>query len=746
MDYWHTTGVAAVVLAVGAVLCGGVTAGELLESEAFAQQRQELKHRQRRIIYNNDGCDIFPPAAKTPEGFLAQRMEAVLDSQVDSVFYCTGATVMFSHNTQVGETYGRYSTESDGIDITNSRALIAQNTDTLQLVVDFCKKHDIEVFFTHRINDIHDSMESCSFELATWKREHPEYLLGKQEDQGKYTGSDPRYWWSSLDFEIGEVRDYLIAIIEDVLARYDVDGIEIDYFRSPMFFKPNLAFKPVTPAQVKVLTGFQRRVREAAYREGNRRGRPILVAARVPMTVRKCRHVGIDVKAWLAGNLLDILTTGGGYVPFTMPTRDFVELGHRHDVPVYPTISASGLKDRFRTIKAWRGAAANAWHNGADGIVLFNTFPGVQGHPHFTQLGDPEALRRADKLFAIDNKKITEGDLVQGIEQDGILPVEVGAKGSAQVVLPIADDIAAAAQEGKLDRVSLSVCCDPWAEGDKLSVRLNGREAPARDASQSPYVASGKIGNAFLFDGTNVLTAGDGRSMQIADEDFSLSLWIKTQQKQSWSGFVVFVEPSQDLGVKLYWNAGVLHISLRRGGWNDWDVPGGDTLLDGEWHHYAATFDRDDVAKVYLDGKLVSVNNIQNKAGSLGDKKVMLIGTGDVPFEGAIDDLRLYRRLLSEDEIGRIVTAPGEDGPVGKDALIAWWKFDESDGTTREDSTGNGNHARPKAAAEGKWLVYEPDPATLRQGDNSLTFRVARSHRSAPPIHIKSVELHVDYR
>jgi len=736
----------ALLFAITFVLCGCVAAGERGESEALARKRQELKHRRRRIIYNNDGCDIFPSDAKTPEGFLAQRMEAVPDSQVDSVFYCTGATVMFSHDAKVGETYGRYPTDNEGIDIANSAALIAQGTDTLKLVVDFCKEHDLEVFFTHRINDIHDSMASGDFELATWKRDHPEYLLGKKEDQGKYTGSDPRYWWSSLDFEIPEVRDYLLAIIEDVLTRYDLDGIEIDYFRSPMFFAPNLDYKPATPKQVNILTGFQRRVREAAYGEGARRGRPVLVATRVPMTVRKCRHVGIDIKTWLADDLLDVLTIGGGYVPFTMPTRDLVDLGHRHDAPVYPTMSASGLRNRFRTIKAWRGAAANAWLNGADGIVLFNTFPGVQGHPHFTQLGDPEALRYADKVFAVENWKITEGDLAQGIKQDQILPVQAPAGGAAKVVLPIGDDVAAAAGEGKVERVSLHVCCDPLAEGDRVSVRLNGRDAPPQDTTRSPYVAAGKIGNAFRFDGTNVLTAGDGPDMQITDEDFSFSLWIKTQQKESWSGFVVFVEPSQDPGVKLYWNAGLLHISLRRDGWNDWDVPGGETLLDGEWHHYAATFDRDDVAKVYLDGKLVSVHNIQDKAGSLGDKKVMLIGTGDVPFEGAIDDLRLYRRLLSEDEIRRIMTMPGKDGPVGKDALIAWWKFDETGGTTREDSSGNNNHARPKADAGGTWLVYEPDPATLRRGDNSLAIRVARSDPNAPPVQIKSVELHVDYR
>jgi len=196
------------------------------------------------------------------------------------------------------------------------------------------------------------------------------------------------------------------------------------------------------------------------------------------MTRKTCLHVGIDIERWLEDDLLDVLATGGGYVPFTMPTKELVTLGHEHGLQVYPTISASGMKGR--NIAGWRGAASNAWQAGADGVYLFNTFPTQAGHPHFTQLGDPAALSEMDKVFAIDNEPVRSGGLTQGITQDQILPVELDSGGKGrQVNLPVGDDIAAAAAAGRLEKAILRVQFDSRTPDDRIEMRLNGRTAEA---------------------------------------------------------------------------------------------------------------------------------------------------------------------------------------------------------------------------------------------------------------------------
>ncbi len=58
-------------------------------------------------------------------------------------------------------------------------------------------------------------------------------------------------------------------------------------------------------------------------------------------------------------------------------------------------------------------------------------------------------------------------------------------------------------------------------------------------------------------------------------------------------------------------------------------------------------------------------------------------GTGADCWNGFIDDVRIYNRALSADEIRYLYN---RKGPVG------WWKFDEGSGSTAYDSSGNGNN------------------------------------------------------
>jgi len=449
------------------------------ESAEMAIMRKKAKERRRRLIYNNDGNDMSGQIHENPESFLSQRTIPALNTQVDSIFYCTGGTTHYDHDTKVAETSedmhermkfkDPYSVNRHA----NMRMLRRAGFDSLSLVTKRGHEAGLEVFWTHRINDIHDSF--TDWLLSNWKREHPQYMMGTPDDMKRYDISHPRYMWSTLDFEKPEVLDYLYRITEEVCQRYDVDGIEIDYFRHPLFFRPNLEYKPATPAQVEIMTGFQRRIREMAYREGNCRGRPILVATHVPMSKQTCRHVGIDIEGWLQDDLLDVLVAGSGYQPMSMPSQKIVELGHVYGVPVYLNVSNSGMSQWGGRIETWRAVASNIWQAGADGIHLFNWFPTVLNDPIFMTLGDRQTFGGLDKVFGIDNIKENYGCLEQGVVQSQTLPVEFGFSGKPREVnLPLGDDIAAAAKAGNLKQATLRVQFVSRTSNDKVEMYLNG--------------------------------------------------------------------------------------------------------------------------------------------------------------------------------------------------------------------------------------------------------------------------------
>jgi hypothetical protein len=143
-----------------------------------------------------------------------------------------------------------------------------------------------------------------------------------------------------------------------------------------------------------------RRIRAMTEMEGMRRGRPLLVAMRVPDSVEYCRATGIDLERWLADGLLDLLITGG-YFQLNEPGYS-AALARKHDVKFYPSLDEPRVKDEpARKLRAstaaYRGRALSAWQAGADGVYLFNSFN--PRDPIWRELGAPALLAAAERDY-----------------------------------------------------------------------------------------------------------------------------------------------------------------------------------------------------------------------------------------------------------------------------------------------------------------------------------------------------------
>jgi len=446
------------------------------DSASIAEQRQTLAHRRRRIIVNNDGDDVV--RAEKPEeysrerltqwtgdlreDFLRSRTTGLEGTQVDTIFYAScAAGLTFSHHTKIGHFLDK-ATDPRCL----AQDLVEQyGQDGLGIQVDFCRQNDLEIFWSLRMNDRHDAYPMGSrrwtYGLAPFKRDHPEYILGIPEDWEKYPDHPPRKLWSGVDYAQAEVRDHIFQLIQEVCEGYDIDGVELDFLRHVPYFKPGLEDQPAKAEHRDAMTELIRRIRRMADEVGQRRGKPILITPRLPITIELCQFHGLDVERWLAEDLIDFIIAGFGNANFRPMSRigEMVELGHQHDTPVSACLQWgfwghwAFLDSGYDTVKewyqakdshweatnawpgvlqAWRGAAMSAWSAGADGLYTFNIWH--PDHQIFHEIGDPSAIAGLDKIYGVDyfSKRERAMELKPG--EDLSLDLRVGSDVEADSV------------------------------------------------------------------------------------------------------------------------------------------------------------------------------------------------------------------------------------------------------------------------------------------------------------------------
>jgi len=384
---------------IGGALLAAERTAPISSLEELRTLRQQAAARQRRVIFNNDGNEpVYLCKDTSAEEFLRHRTTPLAGSFVDAIFYCTWSSGfgMFTHDTKVGEVFAT----KEGLFSKNmAPEMLAAGTDPLRVVADFGHKHGIEVFWSFRLNDTHDGSGTdygpIMFRANRLKREHPDWLIGTPAQKPKFGA------WSAVDFTRAEIRDLAFRYVEEVCRNYEVDGVEIDFFRHPVFFKR--AAQTGTECnddERRLMTELIRRIRAMTEVEGMRRDRPFLVAIRVPDSAEYCRATGINLERWLADGLVDLLVTGG-YFQINEPGYS-AALAHKHHVKFYPSLDDSRVRDeaarKLRTsTAAYRGRALSAWQAGADGVYLFNSFNPTD--PIWRELGAPALLAAADRDY-----------------------------------------------------------------------------------------------------------------------------------------------------------------------------------------------------------------------------------------------------------------------------------------------------------------------------------------------------------
>lgn len=381
-----------------------------MDIQEIRAQRRELLEKPRRLIFNNDGCDVlYEMEGGTKEAFLAARSNGLVDTQVDAVFYtptCSGFG-QFTYGTDIGDrlTCTAAPTEESSVgNFSNNRLgeLLAQGLDPVAMETEFCHQHGIECFCSFRMNDIHDGWAAWySHHLFNpLKRTHRNWLVG-DGIPGVGGNSNPYGSWTAVDFTRHEVRDLAAGFVDEVLTKFDVDGVELDFCRHYVYFRSQAWGQDAAAEETAMMTDMLRKIRSIVDEHSVRRARPLLLAVRVTDSDAYRRAMGLDLEAWLSEDLVDLFAVSD-YWRFC-PWEANVELGHRYGKKVFACLSESRERDEVacklrNSIESYRGRVLQALQEGVDGIYLFNA-QDVSTEVIYNELGDPELLRTLPKVY-----------------------------------------------------------------------------------------------------------------------------------------------------------------------------------------------------------------------------------------------------------------------------------------------------------------------------------------------------------
>ena len=297
-----------------------------------------------------------------------------------------------------------------GLDVWRS-----QGIDWVGELVKGCHERGLEAFWSNRVCPVDFPQPFVPGETMPHgdprrqnplKVAHPEWV-------------NPCWWPQGLwNLASAEVRERKVAILRELMTRYPLDGIQLDFTRHTPCLPPGQEWEFREHA-----TAFVRMVRRMALEVETETGHPRLLAARIGETIEANHSDGLEVDAWLREGLLDIANLGGRTT--TVDVAAFRELDTPAPVGICVSFDGHHTNDGyyFPPVEYLRGTFRNFRQQGGDTISLFNW---ACAPPElYDELGLPEMMKcpQHSAIAAEAGELATlRGDCTYAVERRGGYP------------------------------------------------------------------------------------------------------------------------------------------------------------------------------------------------------------------------------------------------------------------------------------------------------------------------------------
>ena len=335
------------------------------ESVNLAAEHAAAVDRQRRIFFQYD-----PAADIQRKGGFGSDMGAVMGYVFDSV--CEPGSQLDAICIDVS---------NEGVAHYRSKILPSiqhpglmqwreQGLDYFDELIKQAHRREKEIWWGLRMNEV-ERGDLAVYDIKAFaemkernpvKAAHPDWLIRS-------------WWWQGFwNYAVKEVRDYRLSLVREVAGQYDFDGVHLDFLRHTPFLPPGKQWE-----NREHLTSFMREARSTLQSQAAKRGRPFLLAARVPDSVEGCHADGLDIETWAREALVDVLILGTRTINVDVASfRKAMAGAHVKLLPSFDCYHATDGYHGDQSLDLVRGVFGNYLHQGADGVGTFN---GIIGSP-----------------------------------------------------------------------------------------------------------------------------------------------------------------------------------------------------------------------------------------------------------------------------------------------------------------------------------------------------------------------------
>lgn len=263
-----------------------------------------------------------------------------------------------------------------------------------------------------------------------------------------------------------------------------------------------------------------------------------------------------------------------------------------------------------------------------------------------------------------------------------------------------------------------------WNTGTITDLSGNGNTGALNGMSTTSSPMLGKIGQALLFSGSQWISIAPSSSLEFSG-DFSISAWVYYNGNDS--DYRTIID-----GGSSSWNLSVQSTTGKAmiGETGVADICAGATVLSTGWHFLAGTR-AGNTFSIYVDGRLDGTCTSSVSFTTTNTKYIGKASSGSY-WLNAIDDVRVYNRALSQQEIQMLYETGSFDlanTPAGNSSfsinqgglnagLVAYWPLDGdttnwATGITK-DVSGNGYNGQ----MTGLSTTSSPVPGKIGQALN----------------------------